>query len=203
MYKNFFKRYIDITLAILLLVFLSPIFLIIMVLIKMDSKGPIFFMQERVGKNMSRFYVYKFRTMTNEQREVGKKPIIGRNNGVTKFGYYLRRLKLDEFPQLLNILKGEMTLVGPRPSIESQLNAMTDQERLRYSVTPGLTGLAQVSGNIHISWHKRFYYDLIYIKNISFLNDLKIILRTFVLVLIGEEKFKDKPLNITRKNENN
>lgn len=202
MYKIQIKRYIDIVVSVIILGLFTPIFLIIMFLIKMESKGPIFFMQKRVGKHMSRFYVYKFRTMTNEKREVGTKPIIGRSKDVTKFGYVLRRLKLDELPQLLNILKGEMTLVGPRPSIDSQLENMTEKEKLRYSVTPGLTGLAQVSGNIHLSWNKRYIYDLVYIENISFVNDLKIVLRTFILVFIGEGKFKDRPLKITIKNEN-
>ena len=136
--------------------------------------------------------------MTNEKREVGTSPIIGRSEGVTNVGYYLRRFKIDELPQLVSVLKGDMSLIGPRPSIPSHLNQMTKIEKMRYSVSPGLSGLAQVSGNIHISWSERYQKDLEYIRNISFLNDLRIIIRTAQIIVIGEAYFVKKPLRFER-----
>ena len=162
----------------------------------MESSGPVFFRQQRVGKNLKTIKVLKFRTMTNENREVGNKPIIGRASGVTKFGYWLRKYKIDEMPQLINVLKGDLSLVGPRPSVRKQLNNMTELEKSRYDVRPGLTGLAQVSGNIHLSWKERYKKDLEYISNISFINDVKILLRTVLLIIKGEEYFLDKPLKL-------
>lgn len=173
---------------------LSPFFLVISAIIKLETPGPVFFMQKRVGKNLNQFNVFKFRTMTHEKRDVAK--IVGKADGVTIIGYYLRRFKIDELPQILNVLKGDMSLVGPRPSISEQLENMTNEEKKRYSVRPGMTGLAQVSGNIHISWRKRYEYDLKYVHNITFLNDVRIILRTVMIIVKGEEKFINRPLSI-------
>lgn len=194
MYLEYFKRLMDVTVSILLLLILLPFFLLIALLVKLDSKGPIFFVQKRVGKNLQRFKVYKFRTMTDEKREVSK--VIGNDKGVTRVGYYLRRFKIDELPQLINVLKGEMSLVGPRPSIEEQLEEMNKHEKKRYSVRPGMTGLAQVSGNTQISWSARYEYDLKYMNNVSYVNDMKIILRTILIVIKGEEEFVNRPLKL-------
>lgn len=151
-------------------------------------------MQQRVGKGLNEFQVYKFRTMTNKKHDV--KSMVGETKGVTAVGYYLRRFKIDEIPQLINVLKGEMSLVGPRPSIKIQLEEMTAEEKKRYSVRPGMTGLAQVCGNIHLSWKSRYEYDLKYVNNVSFINDIQILLRTVFIVVKGEDKFIDKPLTI-------
>jgi lipopolysaccharide/colanic/teichoic acid biosynthesis glycosyltransferase len=167
-------------------------------LIKLDSKGPVFFVQNRIGKDLNIFKVYKFRTMTDKKRSVAK--VISKAKGVTGIGYYLRRYKVDELPQLFNVLKGDMSLVGPRPSVEEQLEEMTQEEKRRYSVRPGMTGLAQVCGNIHLSWGDRYQYDLIYVENISMVNDLKIILRTILIIIMGEEKFLNQPLTIKETN---
>lgn len=196
MYSVFIKRVIDITISFLLIVLLMPLSMLVFLMIKLDSKGPIFFKQERVGKDLKLFKIFKFRTMTNKKRSVSK--VIGRDKGVTRIGYYLRRFKIDELPQLINVLKGDMSLVGPRPSIKEQLETMGVQEKKRYSLRPGMTGLAQVCGNIHISWNERYKYDLEYVRNVSFVNDMKIILRTVLIVVIGEEKFVDKPLNLNK-----
>jgi lipopolysaccharide/colanic/teichoic acid biosynthesis glycosyltransferase len=134
--------------------------------------------------------------MTHEVRKVGKTPVIGRADGVTALGYYLRRFKVDELPQLLSVVKGEMSLVGPRPSIAEHLDSMSEREKRRYSVRPGLTGLAQVSGNIHLPWQERYRYDLEYIEKITALNDLRILWRTVMLVFRGEEYYKDRPLHL-------
>lgn len=196
MYSGFFKRIFDFLFSLAVILSLLLPLLVIVVLIKAESKGPLFFRQVRVGKGLKTFRVYKFRTMTNEKREVGTKPIIGKAEGVTQIGYYLRRFKIDELPQLLNILNGDMSIVGPRPSVPEQLANMTDEEKMRYSVRPGLTGLAQINGNIHLQWKERFVYDLKYVKNITFINDLKIVFRTVFIVLFGEEKYLNKPVTI-------
>jgi len=200
MYANFFKRVIDIVVAALVLVIMSPVFLLIAILIPVTSRGPVFFRQERVGKGLKPISVLKFRTMTDEPRTVGNKPVIGRAEGVTRIGYWLRRFKLDEFPQLMSVLKGDMSLVGPRPSVRKQLKNMTQKEKQRYGVRPGLTGLAQVTGNIHLRWKERYKKDLIYIKNITLLNDLKILLRTVMLIFRGEQYYKNKPLFLKNNN---
>lgn len=196
MYSGFFKRIFDFLFSLAVILSLLLPLLVIVILIKVESKGPLFFRQVRVGKGLKTFRVYKFRTMTNEKREVGAKPIIGKAEGVTQIGYYLRRFKIDELPQLLNILNGDMSIVGPRPSVPEQLANMTDEEKMRYSVRPGLTGLAQINGNIHLQWKERFVYDLKYVKNITFINDLKIVFRTVFIVLFGEEKYLNKPVTI-------
>ena len=192
MYRNFFKVLIDFTAAfVIVLVVLIPMLFIAM-LVLLESTGPLFFRQERVGKDLKLFSVYKFRTMTHEKRTVGDKPIIGKADGVTKVGYYLRRYKIDELPQLLNVLLGDMSLVGPRPSVPEQLANMSEEEQRRYSVRPGLTGLAQINGNIHLSWKERFVYDLEYVNKVTFWNDIKIIFKTIFIVVLGEKKFIDK-----------
>lgn len=136
--------------------------------------------------------------MTNEMREVGKAPIIGKSQGVTVFGYYLRRFKIDELPQMINVLRGDLSLVGPRPSIYEQLEGMTELEKTRYSVRPGLTGLAQVSGNIYLPWKERYKKDLNYIEHVSFKNDMIILLRTIMVIIIGERRFVNRPITFKK-----
>ena len=199
MYSNYIKRFTDIIVAITLIVILSPFLLVVSFLIVIGSKGPVFFMQERVGKKLRDFKIYKFRTMTNEEHVITNQPVVGRATGVTKIGFYLRRFKIDELPQLLNVLKGDLTLIGPRPSIKAHLSKMTKEEIKRYNVTPGLSGLAQVSGNIHLTWKRRYELDLEYIDNLNWLLDLKILFRTIMLIMVGETYFINKPLNV--KNE--
>lgn len=198
MYNPSIKRLLDIVSSFFLLVLLLPILIITAILVKITSKGPIFFKQKRVGKNLYTFKVFKFRTMTDKKHEVKK--IYGRSNDVTTVGYYLRRFKIDELPQLLNVFIGDMSLVGPRPGVPEQLKGMTKSTKKRYSVRPGITGLAQVSGNIYLDWEDRFVFDLRYIKNITFLNDLKILARTLFLIIFGEKKYVNKPLIISVKN---
>lgn len=196
MYFQYFKRVFDVIVAFIMILITIPVLIPIFLFIKFDSKGPVFFVQQRVGKDLQPFHVYKLRTMTNEKREVEK--VIGKTKGVTKVGYVLRRFKLDELPQLLNVFKGEMSIVGPRPSIIKQLEEMNAREKKRYSVRPGMTGLAQVCGNIHISWKERYKYDLKYLNNISLMNDLKIISRTLLILIGGEKKFTNNPLRINK-----
>lgn len=195
MYRTFTKRILDVVFAVIFIVISIPISFIASLLIVLDSRGPIFFTQIRVGKNLRTFRVYKFRTMTDKDRTVSETPLIGKAPGVTKVGYYLRRFKIDELPQLYNVVKGDMSLVGPRPSVPEHLEAMNIEQKVRYSVRPGLTGLAQVSGNIHLPWNERFILDNRYVKNMGLTIDIKILLRTLLIIIKGEQYFKNKPLS--------
>lgn len=198
MYKFIFKRILDLSLSLIVSILFLPFLIIFAIVIKIDSSGPIFFKQKRVGKDLKLFQVLKLRTMTDKKRKVSDKPIIGKTDDVTKVGYFLRRFKIDELPQVFNVLKGDMSIVGPRPNVPKQLENMTEKEKMRYSVKPGLTGLSQVSGNIHISWKERFEYDLKYAYNISFITDLKIILKTFLIIFKGEQHFIHSSKNIIK-----
>jgi undecaprenyl phosphate N,N'-diacetylbacillosamine 1-phosphate transferase len=192
-YLQFGKRFLDLVLAILALIVFSPFLLIIIILIRLDSSGPILFIQKRLGYKAKIFDVYKFRTMTDRTRDPGGE-IYGRDPEVTRLGYWLRRFKLDELPQLLNIARGDLSIVGPRPALPSQLAEYDDLARKRLEVRPGLTGLAQVNGNIHLSWPERWQYDAQYVEQASLLLDLQIILRTVAVVLFGEDKFRNPPV---------
>jgi len=144
---------------------------------------------------MEEFNLLKFRTMiVNEKRDFSQVLDPG-SVEITRIGRLLRRLKIDELPQLINVLVGDMSIVGPRPPLPSLLNAMNKAQKHRFDVLPGLTGLAQVNGNIHLDWQSRFKYDLYYVKHMSLLLDLKIILKTILVVIFGEEKFKGKSNN--------
>lgn len=184
------KRIFDIIASLIVIVLLFPIGLIISLIIKLDSDGPIFFLQERPGKNTNIFKVYKFRTMRpGSEKMVNGKEVFGDDDRITKIGKFLRRYKIDELPQLLNVIKGEMSLVGPRPERIDYLNEYTHEELKRFNMRPGLTGLAQVSGNIHISLDERHRKDIYYVDNFNLLMDIKIIILTVGVVLFGEDKF--------------
>lgn len=184
-----FKRFFDIVFSVIGLFTASPVLLFSIIVIKLETEGPIFFSQDRLGKNGRVFTLYKFRTMINKKREVNRE-ILKEDVEVTKIGYYLRRLKIDELPQLINVLKGDMSLVGPRPCMPELKDSFNEDGKFRIRVLPGLTGLAQVNGNIYLSWPQRWKYDREYVENISFLYDVSIILKTFDILLCGEEKFK-------------
>lgn len=188
------KRLIDIIVSLAVLALFAPFGLMVALAIRVTSPGPIFFRQVRVGRGLRTFNVLKFRTMTHVDRSVPQGPLIGKAEGVTAVGYWLRRLKVDELPQILNVLWGDMSLVGPRPSVPAQLADTSWEDQHRYSVRPGITGLAQVSGNIHLSWPKRFKYDLYYVRHRSFGLDLRIIVRTLLVIIRGEAFFVDRPL---------
>lgn len=194
MYSKYFKRVLDFGLSLIALLVLSPLLILVAILIKLGSEGPIFFMQERPGKGQKIFKVYKFRTMVKDavkQQEVGVE-VIGSDARITTIGKFLRRFKIDELAQLINILKGDMSIVGPRPTLPEYVSLYEEWELLRFSVRPGLTGLAQINGNIFLKQQEKSVYDVKYIENISFLNDIKIILKTVAIVFLGEEKFVKK-----------
>ena len=181
MYKNFFKRVIDFTLSLMAILILSPILLIVAFLVKIKLGSPVLFTQDRPGKNEKVFKMYKFRSMTSETDENGK--LLPDDVRLTSFGKKLRSTSLDELPELFNILKGDMSIVGPRPQLVRDMVFMDERQRKRHSVRQGLTGLAQVNGRNNISWEDKIEYDLEYIENITFLNDLKIIFKTVFKVL--------------------
>lgn len=194
-YQRFIKRLLDFIVSLVLLIILSPLFLLVAIVIKLTSRGPVFFTQLRPGKNQRLFIVYKFRTMVKDavKHQKAGVEVLGNDERITKVGKVLRRLKIDELPQLINILKGDMSIVGPRPSLPDYLDKYEDWELKRFCVRPGLTGLAQVNGNIHLSRIERSYYDIQYVDNLTFWLDFKIILKTIAIVFMGEEKFVNKP----------
>lgn len=191
MYNNIFKRLFDFLLSTIVILFLFPIFTITYLLVKLDSKGPFFFFQERLGKEGSVFKVFKIRTMTDKPR-VANREILSGDSEVTRVGAVLRRLKIDELPQILNIWKGDMSFVGPRPCLPELRKEFDVNGMQRLKVRPGLSGLAQINGNIYLSWPERWEYDAEYVKKLSFLLDLKIIFKTFLIVIFGEEKYVNK-----------
>ena len=176
MYKNFFKRLIDFTLSLLAVVFLSPLLLLLMIVGFIAMSGNPFFTQQRPGKNEKIFKLIKFRTMNNKKDKEGN--LLPDEVRLTKYGKFLRSTSLDELPELFNILKGDMSIVGPRPLLVKYLPYYTIEEKHRHDALPGLTGLAQVSGRNALGWEDKFTLDLKYVSNITFGGDIKIILQT-------------------------
>ena len=172
MYKNGIKRVLDIILSLCGIIILSPIYLILWVLIRCKLGKPVLFTQERPGKNEKVFKLYKFRSMTDERDENGQ--LLPDEVRLTRFGKILRSTSLDELPELFNILKGDMSLIGPRPLLVRYLPYYTQEERHRHDLRPGLTGLAQVNGRNALGWEERFAYDLQYVENCSLFMDLKV-----------------------------
>ena len=181
-YEKYLKRLLDIVLSLCAIIILSPVMLITAVLVRIKLGSPVIFCQERPGRKDKKtgeekiFKMYKFRSMTNEKDENGK--LLPDNIRLTGFGKKLRATSLDELPELFNILKGDMSIVGPRPLAVAYLPYYTEEERRRHDVRPGLTGLAQVNGRTALDWDRRFQYDVKYVNNISFLGDLKIVFLT-------------------------
>ena len=192
MYKDFIKRFLDFLISLLIILFLVPLFIILYILVKLDSKGDFFFFQERLGKNGQIFKVFKIRTMTDKVR-VADREILKGDSEVTRMGNVMRRLKIDELPQIINICKGDMSFVGPRPCLPNQITEFNEDGKTRILVTPGLTGLAQTNGNIYLTWEERWKYDRFYVENLSFFLDIAIVFKTVLIVLLGEQKFLKKP----------
>lgn len=175
-YEKYIKRMLDFILSLIALICLSPVLLIVSILVRTKLGSPIIFKQQRPGKNEKIFTLYKFRTMTDEKDENGK--LLPDSQRLTKFGKFLRSTSLDELPELINIIKGDMAMVGPRPLLVEYLPLYNKEQKHRHDVRPGLTGLAQVNGRNLISWEEKFDDDLKYIKKITFIGDIKIILKT-------------------------
>lgn len=184
MYKLLFERLLDFILSLVALIVLSPIMLIIAIMIRIKLGKPVIFKQKRPGKDEKIFEMYKFRTMSDKRDRKGN--LLSDEDRLTKFGKLLRATSLDELPELFNILKGDMSIVGPRPQLVRDMVFMSDKQRKRHSVRQGLTGLAQVNGRNNISWEDKINYDLKYIDKITFINDFKIIMNTVLKVFKRE-----------------
>ena len=187
-----FKSLFDFLISFAILLLLFPLFIIVAVLIKLDSKGPIFYLQSRVGENGRVFRIYKLRTMTNKERDPNVKQTYLQDPDVTRIGGLLRRFKIDELPQIWNVFIGDMSLVGPRPALPSLYEKFGEIAKKRCEVRPGMTGWAQVNGNIYLPWEERLCLDREYVDRMSFMLDLRILVKTVAIVLFGEEKYIKK-----------
>lgn len=186
MYKRVVKRILDILLSLLVLIVLSPVYLVLILLVRINLGSPVFFHQDRPGKDEKIFRLYKFRSMTDARDENGA--LLPDRERLTALGRTLRATSLDELPEFYNILKGDMSFIGPRPLLIEYLPYYTDRERLRHTVRPGLTGLAQASGRNLIDWDKRLALDVEYVEHLSFAMDIKVILMTFRTVFGHSEQ---------------
>lgn len=184
MYVKFFKRFFDAVLSLFAIIVLSPVLLILIIVGTFAMHGNPFFLQERPGKNEKIFKIIKFRTMSNLKDENGN--LLPDKQRLNRYGKGLRATSCDELPELINIFKGDMSIVGPRPQLVRDMVFMTDEQRTRHTVRPGLTGLAQVNGRNGIVWEDRLIWDLKYIEKITFLGDIKIILKTVISVFKRE-----------------
>lgn len=185
MYKKFMKRFLDLVLSIMAFIILMPLMLIIYTLVRVKLGKPAIFKQERPGKDEKIFTLYKFRTMTDEKDENGN--LLPDEQRLTRFGKILRSTSLDELPELVNIIKGDMSIVGPRPLAVCYLPYYNEFEKHRHDVRPGLTGLAQINGRNNLSWEERFNYDIQYVNKITFKGDSIIILKTIGKVLKSQD----------------
>ena len=182
-FNLFLKRAFDIEVSavVLLMMTVIPVLILVPIAIKVASKGPVIFKQTRIGKNGKPFVMYKFRTMITEQYDKNGKEIMSEDR-ITGIGKILRKTSLDELPQLFNVLKGDMTIVGPRPMLDYQAPRCIGEENLRFEMRPGLTGLAQVKGRNNIQWEERIQYDIEYVKTFTFWLDIVILFKTVLLV---------------------
>ncbi|WP_349351018.1 MULTISPECIES: sugar transferase [unclassified Flagellimonas] len=185
MYSLFFKRVLDFVLAVFGFIVLFPIFLVIWVILLFVNNGKPFFLQPRPGKDEKIFSIIKFKSMTDKTDKNGK--LLPDELRVTKFGTFLRKSSLDEIPQLLSIIKGDMSLIGPRPLRVRYLPYYTKEESIRHTVRPGVTGLAQISGRNLLDWDTRLQKDIEYVKNLSFALDMKILFKTALKVLLRKD----------------
>ncbi len=194
MYRFFFKRLIDVFVSAIAVVVLLPLMLPLVVALAVVNRGTPFFFQQRVGLGEKVFDVIKLKSMSDAKDGTGK--LLPDNQRITPLGRFVRSSSLDELPQLINILKGDMSLIGPRPLPPKYLPLYNEEQRLRHTVLPGITGLAQVSGRNSISWKEKFAFDVAYVQSISFFNDIKIIFQTIKKVLIreGVNQSSDRPM---------
>ena len=176
MYKKFFKRVLDILVSVLGLIFLSPIILVLIILLLFANRGKPFFFQKRPGKDEKLFTIIKFKTMRDPKNNESE--LINQEQRITRIGAFIRKTSLDELLQLVNVLKGDMSLIGPRPLLIEYLPLYNKEQARRHMVRPGITGWAQVNGRTAVSWREKFAYDIWYVDNLSFTNDMKILLKT-------------------------
>lgn len=184
MYKSFFKRVIDFLAALVGLLVLSPIFILVTIGLFFANQGKPFFFQVRPGKGEKEFKIVKFKTMNDRKDEKGN--LLPDAKRLTKMGSFVRKTSMDEIPQLINVLIGDMSLIGPRPLLMRYLPFYTERERLRHTVRPGITGLAQINGRNTVKWDDRLAFDVAYVENMSFKQDLEILYKTVLKVIVSE-----------------
>lgn len=184
MYKNIFKRILDFILSLIGLMVLSPIFILVIILLYFANNGKPFFFQKRPGRNERVFNIIKFKTMNDRMDIHGN--LLPDSKRLTTVGKFVRKTSLDELPQLINIVKGDMSLIGPRPLLLRYLPYYTEKERVRHTVRPGITGLAQINGRNSVNWTERLAFDVTYVENLSFKLDLEIFYRTVQKVIASE-----------------
>ena len=207
MYKNFFKRFLDFWISLIVVILISPILLVVTIWLHFANKGAgAFFFQERPGKDGKIFRVIKFKSMTDEKDKDGN--LLPDKDRITTVGKIVRKTSLDELPQLINVLKGDMALIGPRPLLVEYLPYYTERELLRHTVRPGITGWAQVNGRNNIEWDKKLALDVYYVEHLTFLMDCRIIVQTIKNVLVGKDVtvvtgLKRQKLSDERKNRIN
>ena len=183
-YRRFVKRPMDFILSLIAIIVLSPMFLIVAILVRIKLGSPVLFKQKRPGLDEKIFTMYKFRTMTDERDQYGS--LLPNEMRHTKFGNFLRSTSLDELPELFNIIKGDMSIIGPRPLLVEYLSLYNSHQKKRHKVRPGLSGLAQATGRNSLSWEEKFDLDVEYVGSVSFINDIKIILLTIKKVFVRE-----------------
>lgn len=196
MYTRFFKRFIDFIGALLILLFASPILLVSSLLLIFANSGKIFFVQKRPGLNSEIFKIIKFKTMNDKRDSNGE--LLPDDKRLTKIGYWVRKLSIDELPQMINVLKGDMSLVGPRPLLVDYLALYSDEQNRRHDLRPGITGWAQINGRNTLEWKKKFEYDVWYVDNCSFWLDIKILFLTVAKVFKTEGISSEKSVTMER-----
>lgn len=203
MYKSFFKRVLDFAVAFITFIILSPLFIVITIGLFFANQGKPFFLQSRPGKEERIFKIIKFKTMNDKKNQLGN--LLSDRERLTKIGGFVRKTSLDEIPQLINVLKGDMSLIGPRPLLIDYLPYYTKKEALRHTIRPGITGLAQINGRNTVGWDERLAFDIKYVENITLLNDISIIFQSVKAVLFSKGVSLDpkalmKDLNDERQN---
>ncbi|WP_291058902.1 MULTISPECIES: sugar transferase [unclassified Empedobacter] len=201
MYKHFFKRLFDFIIALVALILLSPIFIVVMIGLYFANKGKLFFFQKRPGLNERIFNIIKFKTMNNKKDKEGN--LLSDAERLTPIGAFVRKTSLDEIPQLINVLKGDMSLIGPRPLLPQYLPLYNETQKRRHNVRPGITGWAQVNGRNAISWQKKFELDVWYVDHLSLSTDIKVFLTTFKKVFKSEGISQDGQATMEMFNGNN
>lgn len=193
-YKHFFKRFLDLFISLIVLIIASPILGTVFLILYYQNKSKVFFFQVRPGLNQRAFKIIKFKTMTDDMDECGK--FLPDNQRLTKAGSFIRKLSLDELPQLINVLKGDMSLVGPRPLLFKYMSVYSTEQLRRHDLKPGITGWAQINGRNNISWTEKFKLDIYYVDNLSLVLDVKILFLTFLKVIMreGVNQTEDRPM---------
>jgi lipopolysaccharide/colanic/teichoic acid biosynthesis glycosyltransferase len=201
MYKTYFKRIVDFIVASVMFLIVSPVLLIIAILLALVNKGSPFFLQTRPGKDEKLFKIIKFRTMTGAIDDKGV--LFPDEKRVTSIGKMIRKTSLDELPQLINVIKGDMSLIGPRPLLVEYLPLYNSKQKERHNVKPGITGWAQINGRNLISWKQKLEYDVWYVDHISFMLDVKIFFKTIIRVIKSENIYSGSKITMNRFNGNN